>query len=121
MTLYLSREDVIAMHHRLIDRYGGAYGLRDSSALESAMGRLSSGYYTTLIEEAAALWESLSQNHAFIDGNKRIALACMQVFLALNGVQLKATSQEMMAFTQALYDANRFRYANLLPWLQTHT
>jgi death-on-curing protein len=58
----------------LIERFGGSHGLRDQGALESALARPQTGYYLDLIEEAAALWESLSQNHPFIDGNKRIAI-----------------------------------------------
>jgi len=58
----------------LIGRFGGALGIRDRGALESALTRPQSGYYADLIQEAAALWESLSQNHPFLDGNKRVAV-----------------------------------------------
>lgn len=71
MTLYPTMDEVIAVHARLIARFGGSLGIRDRGGLESALARPQTGYYDDLIQEAAALWESLSQNHPFIDGNKR--------------------------------------------------
>ncbi len=61
-----------SIHKTLIDRFGGSYGIRDVGGLESALARPQTGYYRDLIEEGAALWESLSQNHPFIDDNKRV-------------------------------------------------
>ena len=75
MTLYPSLADVLAAHARLIILFGGAQGVRDRAALEAALGRPQSGYYRDLLEQAAALLESLSQNHPFVDGNKRTAIA----------------------------------------------
>jgi len=69
-------------------------GLRDLSALESALARPQSGYYSDLIQEAAELWESLSQNHPFIDGNKRIAVTLMAAFRRVNGHTLDFNDQE---------------------------
>ena len=74
MTYYPLIDDVLLVHRTLIERFGGSYGLRDRGALESALARPQTGYYRDLIEEAAALWESLSQNHPFVDGNKRVAV-----------------------------------------------
>jgi death-on-curing protein len=71
VTVYPSFDEVIAAHAQLIAKFGGSPGLRDRAALESALGRPGSGYYRDVIEEAAALWESLSQNHPFVDGNKQ--------------------------------------------------
>jgi death-on-curing family protein len=62
--------------------------------LEAALVRPQTGYYADLIEEAAALWESLSQNHAFLDGNKRTAFAANYTLLAINAVRLTADAQE---------------------------
>ena len=86
MTDYLTLADTLAIHADLIQRYGGSPGLRDAGLLESALFRPQTGYYADLIEEAAALWESLGQNHAFVDGNKRVAFAATYTFLAINGV-----------------------------------
>ena len=68
MTCYPNLEEVIAVHARLIAKFGGSLGIRDRGALESALARPQTGYYHDLIQEAAALWESLSQNHPFVDG-----------------------------------------------------
>jgi len=120
MTDYLTVAEVLAMHTDQIERYGGAHGLRDPGLLEAALYRPQTGYYAGIIEEAAALWESLSQNHAFIDGNKRIAFAATYTFLAINGARLTAGAQETYDFVAALYEANRFRFDELVPWLRDH-
>jgi death on curing protein len=93
MTDYLTVAEVLAMHVDQIERYGGSHGVRDPGLLESALFRPQTGYYADLIEEAAALWESLSQHHPFLDGNKRSAFAATYTFLAINGAQLTATPQ----------------------------
>ena len=98
MTDYLTFADTLAIHADLIERYGGSPGLRDAGLLESALFRPQTGYYADLIEEAAALWESLGQNHAFVDGNKRIAFAATYTFLAINGIDLRASGDEAYAF-----------------------
>jgi death-on-curing protein len=69
VTIYPSLDDVLSAHARLLVLFGGAQGIRDRGALEAALARPRSGYYRDVIEEAAALLESLSQNHPFIDGN----------------------------------------------------
>jgi death-on-curing protein len=120
MTDYLTRAEVLAMHADQIERYGGSHGIRDLGLLEAALYRPQTGYYADLIEEAAALWESLSQNHAFIDGNKRTAFAAMYTFLAINGARLTADTQETYDFVAAFYEANQFRFDELLPWLRNH-
>lgn len=109
------------MHADQIERYGGSPGIRDPGILEAALFRPQTGYYADLIEEAAALWESLSQNHPFIDGNKRTAFAATYTFLAINGAQLKASAEELDAFIASLYTDNRFAYEALVPWLRAHT
>ena len=73
-------DEVISTHAILIARLGGAAGIRDRGALESALARPRSGYYPDVIQEAAALWESLSQNHPFVDGSKRVAVTLRQHF-----------------------------------------
>ena len=90
MSDYLTLPEALAMHADQIERYGGSPGLRDPGLLESALYRPQTGYYADLVEEAAALWESLAQNHPFIDGNKRTAFAATYTFLAINGARLTA-------------------------------
>ena len=120
MTDYLTMAEVLAIHADQIERYGGSPGVRDPGLLEAALYRPQTGYYANLIEEAAALWESLSQNHAFIDGNKRTAFAAMYTFLAINGARLTADAGETYAFVAPLYEANQFSFEKLAPWLQNH-
>jgi len=88
--------------------------------LEAALYRPQTGYYDDLIDEAAALWESLSQNHAFIDGNKRTTFAAMYAFLAINGVRLTADAGETYAFVGKLYYANQFSFEKVSRWLRKH-
>jgi death on curing protein len=103
MTDYLTLPEVLAMHADQIERYGGSQGVRDHGLLESALYRPQTGYYADLVEEAAALWESLAQNHPFIDGNKRTAFAATYTFLAINGTQLTANAEDAYAFVSGLY------------------
>jgi death-on-curing protein len=112
--------EVLAMHADQIERYGGSQGVRDPGLLEAALYRPQTGYYTDLIEEAAALWESLAQNHAFIDGNKRTAFAATYTFLAINGARLTAGAEETYAFVTGLHEANQFNFDMLVPWLRSH-
>lgn len=114
---YPSIIEIIEMHDSLIAVTGGAFGLRDRGALESALMRPQMGYYDGLIEEAAALMESLSQNHPFIDGNKRVAFAVTDTFLQMNGHYLDVDDETAYAFFIGLYESNSFRFANLVPWL----
>jgi death-on-curing protein len=120
MNEYLTVAEVLAMHADQIERYGGAQGVRDQGLLEAALYRPQTGYYASLIEEAAALWESLAQNHPFIDGNKRTAFAATYTFLAINGGRLTADAQETYVFIAALYAANQFSFDKLVPWLRSH-
>ena len=90
MRIYLTAAEILALHEILLQRYGGTPGLRDMGAVEAAAFRPQSGYYDDVIEEAAALLESLLINHSFVDGNKRTAFAACDVFLRLNGWHLRA-------------------------------
>src|SRR5438046_8124235 len=120
MTDYLTVIEVLAIHDNQIERYGGASGIRDRGLLEAALFRPQTGYYADLVEQAAALWESLSQNHPFIDGNKRTAFAATYTFLAINGAGLTATAHETYVFVAALYEGNEISFDKLVPWLRKH-
>src|SRR6266567_2813960 len=96
--VYLTVAEVIAIHHHQIEEYGGSHGLRDQGALEAAVFRPQTGYYSDLSEEAAALLESLVNNHAFVDGNKRVEFAAAHTFLLVNGFDLNVTSKAAFAF-----------------------
>ena len=108
------------MHADQIERYGGSQGVRDHGLLESALYRPQTGYYGDLIEEAAALWESLAQNHPFIDGNKRTAFAATYTLLAINGAQLTATAEDAYAFVPGLHEEGAFSFDKLVPWLRSN-
>ena len=118
MSDYLTLAEVLAIHADQIQRYGGSEGIRDAGLLEAALFRPQTGYYADLVEEAAALWESLAQNHPFVDGNKRVAFAATYTFLAINGVRLTASPEEAYAFISGLYEAGTFRFDKLAPWLR---
>jgi death-on-curing protein len=118
---YILVEDILAIHEDQIERYGGAHGVRDPGLLEAALFRPQTGYYETLVDEAAALWESLSQNHPFVDGNKRTAFAATFVFLAINGLDVTASDEDSQADILDLYDAGSVNFANLQSWLLNNT
>ena len=121
MTDCLTVVEVLTIHDDQLERYGGATGLRDYGQLEVALLRPQTGYYPDLIAEAAALWESLSQNHPFIDGNKRTAFAAMYAFLKINGVNLISDAEETWFFLSSLYEARQFRFDLLDAWLRRNT
>jgi death-on-curing protein len=77
---YLTTIEILSIHAIMINKYGGSPGLRDLGALEAALFRPRTGYYSDIISQAAALMESLAINHPFIDGNKRVAFAVVNVF-----------------------------------------
>ena len=118
MTEYVSTADALFFHKQLIERYGGAPGIRDVGALESALHRPQTGYYDTIIHEAAALLESLVQNHPFIDGNKRTAFAVVDVFLRINGHAISASSEAVYNNFIKLLEQGAFDMEHLVPWLE---
>ncbi|MGH8135847.1 MAG: type II toxin-antitoxin system death-on-curing family toxin [Steroidobacteraceae bacterium] len=119
MTEYVTTADALFFHEQLIERYGGSHGIRDLGALESALHRPQTGYYDTIVQEAAALFESLVQNHPFVDGNKRTAFAVVDVFLRINGRRITADSRSIHTTLIALMEKKRFDMKQLVPWLQS--
>ena len=120
MTDYLTAIEVLAIHADQIERYGGSNGVRDLGLLEAALFRPQTGYYADLIEEAAALWESLAQNHPFIDGDKRAAFAVTYTFLAINGARITAEADATYVFIIDLYEAGTFEFGHLTEWLRAN-
>ena len=119
--IYLTIEDALWIHDEQIRLFGGAPGVRDEGLILSALLRPQTGYYADLIEEAAALWESLSMNHGFIDGNKRVGFACTIIFLEANGVIPNGTEDEWITFIYSNLEAGTFRKEILEDWLHRHT
>jgi death-on-curing protein len=123
VTVWLSRELILAIHDEQLTEHGGAVGLRDPGLLDSALARPlnRSGYGDPDTAELAALYAiAIAKNHPFIDGNKRTAFAAMYTFLAINGTRLTADADETYAFIAGLYEANQFSFAKLVPWLRGH-
>ena len=116
--LFLTHHELLEMHGKLIDRFGGRPGIRDPGLLESALFRPRTGYYKDLAEMGAALFESLIMNHPFIDGNKRVAFFATDVFFRLNGYKLEVVADEAYSFLIGLLEEDRCDYANLLPWIR---
>jgi len=118
--VYLTVAEVLAIHHRQIEAYGGIHGVRDQGALESAVFRPQHGYYNNLAEEAAAFMESLTNNHAFLDGNKRVAFDATHTFLLVNGFTLIADPAETYVFITQSLAQGKFRFPVIQDWMQGH-
>ena len=118
LTLFLTRDEVLEIHNKLILRFGGKSGTRDLGLLESALYRPKTGYYDNLPEMATALFESLIISRPFIDGNKCVAFFSTDVFLRINGFKFKVNSQEAHTFLISLLESGTCSYEKLLPWIR---
>ena len=107
------------MHGVLINQFGGSPGIRDISALEAALNRPQSGYYKDVINQAAALFESLAINHPFIDGNKRIAFAVMDTFLRINGFRIHSTPKTIHSKIISMFETGELKFDFIDAWLRT--
>lgn len=120
MPEYLTLVELLAIHDRLLEEFGGAAGVRDGGALESALFRPQTGYYRDVVEEAAALFESLVQNHPFVDGNKRTAFAAADVFLRMNGYVLDVEDADAYAFVVGSLERGDLDRERIDLWLRDH-
>jgi death-on-curing protein len=111
---FLSRDEALEIHRALLERFGGSEGVRDLGLLESALYRPQTGYYADLAEMAAALFESLIMNHPFVDGNKRVAFFATDVFLRLNGYQLKVDAKRAHTFLIGLLERDCCTFDKLI-------
>ena len=124
MTRYLTAEQVLFIHARLIEETGGEHGVRDLGLLQAAVARPQATFdgeelYPDVFAKAAALMESLVNNHPFLDGNKRTGIAAAALFLALNGVQLTASNPQVVEFTMQVAQSQS-DVATMTRWLQQH-
>jgi death-on-curing protein len=122
---HLSLGEIIELHEALIEQTGGAAGIRDLAGLESALAQPRATFdgrdlHPTIIQKAAALGFSLALNHPFVDGNKRVAHAAMEVFLFLNGCEFSGTVDEQEHLMLDLA-AGRITREQLTSWLAEHT
>jgi death-on-curing protein len=115
---FLTTEEALEIHGRLIRRFGGLDGVRDLGLLESALFRPQTGYYDDLACMAAAQFESLLMNHPFVDGNKRVAFFATDVFLRLNGFRLMVEADEAHAFLIGLLERGECDFDRLLRWIR---
>lgn len=120
----LTKEQVIFVHSQLITTTGGTDGIRDDGLLESALNAPFQTFdgkdvYPSIMLKAARLGYSLISNHPFADGNKRIGVHVMLVFLALNGIELSYTQAELIELGLGVA-AGRISSEQTLNWLKSH-
>ncbi len=117
---YLSVDEAVAIHERLLDRFGGGSGIRDPGLLESALFRPQTGHYTDLIAMAAALLESLLMNRPFESGNTRAAFFSTDVFLRVNGQQIRTDAQQAYRTLSDLLHQQAADFKHLEAWLRQY-
>ncbi len=118
--VYLTVADVLLIHFTAVELRGGLHGVKNQGALESAVFRPQSGYYADLVEEAAALFESLVNNHPFHDANKRTGFIAANTFLRLNGFRIVVTADVAERFVLETLRAGTFRFEPICDWLRAH-
>ncbi len=121
---YLSISEVFELHDRIISSSGGSRGIRDLSALKSAVNQLRQTFdqkdlYPDIVTKAAAICFSLVMNHPFVDGNKRVGHAAMETFLILNGYEIISSVDEQERVMLELA-AGKMSRINFSEWLNTH-
>ena len=125
MTIYLTAEQVLFVHYRLLSETSGEHGVRDVGLLESAVARPKATFdrqelYKDIFEKAAALMESLINNHPFVDGNKRTGIACTVLFLKQNGILFSAKNRELETFTLRVA-SSKIGLPEIANWLKNHS
>jgi len=116
--LFPTLQETLKLHEQLILRFGGSAGVRDLGLLESALIRPQTGYYDTLSMQAAALLQSLCQNHCFVDGNKRVAFASTAIFLRMNGYRLSVDPDDGESFLVEHVIQKRIAIEDIATWLE---
>lgn len=119
-TFFPTLEECLSLHQELLKRFGGQGGVRDPGMLESALARPRSGYYGSLSEQAAALLQSLARNHAFMDGNKRMAFAVTAIFLRMNGFRLPVSATQGEDFLVGRVIEARADLGEITAWIEKH-
>ena len=122
---YLSAEDILVIHARIIDETGGSHGIRDLHRLASIAERPKMQFggrelYPTLFDKAAAYFESAAMDHPFIDGNKRTAVAIAARFLFLNGCELHTSSRVLEQFVLRAV-VKKYSIHEVAKWLEAHS
>lgn len=125
MTIYLTAEQVLFVHFRLLQETGGEHGIRDLGLLQSAIALPGATFdkqelYADIFDKAAALMESLINNHPFIDGNKRTGIACTVLFLKQNGISFSAKNRDLEKFTLRVA-SSKIELFKIAEWLKDHS
>jgi len=123
--IYLTAEQALFIHSRLISEIGGTHGLRDLGLLQSALARPQATFdgkelHPDLFSKAAALLYSLVNNHPFVDGNKRTGITCAGIFLRLNGWEIIATNEELEQYT-LLVASSHPEIGEIRNWFKKHS
>ena len=121
----LTKTQILKMHSLLIQKTGGSDGVRDEGLLDSALNLPFQSFdgediYKTIQAKAARLGFSLINNHPFVDGNKRIGILVMLVFLEINGIEIICTDEELIELGLGLADGS-VSYKDLLNWIIDHS
>ena len=122
---YLTAEQVLFIHARLIAETGGEHGVRDLGLLQSAVSRPQASFerqdlYPDVYHKAAALLESLINNHPFVDGNKRTGFTSAAMFLKINGYSTTASNQDVESFVLSIASGER-SIETITDWLKTYS
>jgi death-on-curing protein len=123
--IYLTAEQVLFLHDRLVEETGGEHGVRDLGGLESALARPQAAFcgtefYPDLMTKAAVVMDGIVRNHPFIDGNKRAGIATAALFLEINGYRLTATNAELEQFTLRV-TTTKPDIENIAEWFRAKT
>jgi death-on-curing protein len=118
---YLTFEDVVGIHDAILEKIGGLPGFLTPGYVHAAVGRLQTGYYANIFEEAAALMESLANNHGFVDGNKRTGFTAADTFLRLNGFYMRVETEQAYKLITTAMDPKKFehgfKFDLILEWI----
>ena len=122
---YLTAEQVLFIHARVINETGGVHGIRDLGPLQAAVARPQATFdkrelYPDIFSQAAALMASLARNHSFLDGNKRTAVTAAGIFLSMNGLRLEAPQKELVRFTVGVA-VGKISDSKAAVWLKKHS
>lgn len=117
--------EVDLIHSKIIDRFGGSYGIRDRGLLESSIVRPFQEFdgkqlYPSIIEKSASLIQSILSNHPFVDGNKRTGYVLMRLMLNKNGIILIASESEKYDFVIKIA-TSEYQFDDIIKWLKLHT
>ena len=122
---YLTSEQILFIHYRVIEETGGGHGIRDLPLMESAVSRPRATFdrddlYPDLFTKAAALMHGIIKNHPFLDGNKRTAITAASIFLLRNGYALKTSNRALTQFTLKTASEKR-EISDIARWFESHS